>query len=64
MYHKSETFEKFKEFRAEAEKQLDKNIKFSQFDRIREYLSTEFIGHLLKNEIFNNSKKGFLPLKT
>ena len=49
MQHKSEAFEKFKEFRAEVEKQLDTYIKAIRSDRGGEYLSNEFIDHLVKN---------------
>ena len=47
MKHKSESFEKFKEFKAEVENQLGKNIKALRSDRGGEYLSTEF-GDFLK----------------
>ena len=39
MRHKSEAFEKFKEFRHEVEKQIGKPIKVLQSDRGGEYLS-------------------------
>ena len=42
MKHKSETFEKFKEFRHEVEKQTGKSIKALRSDRGGEYLSYEF----------------------
>ena len=42
MKYKSEAFEKFKEFRHEVEKQLDKSIKTIRSDRGGEYLSQEF----------------------
>ena len=41
MHRKFETFEKFKEFRTEAEKQLGKSIKTLQLDQGGEYLSTD-----------------------
>ena len=44
--HKSETFEKFKEFQSEAENQCGKKIKALRSDRGGEYLSHEFINHL------------------
>ena len=47
MKHKSESFEKFKEFKAQAENQTGKSIKTLRLDRGGEYLSTEFI-HFLK----------------
>ena len=49
--HKSETFDRFKEFKAEAEKQLDSSIKFLRSDRGGEYLSGEFIQYLAQNGI-------------
>ena len=48
MKHKSETFEKFKEFQNEVENQSDRNIKFLRSDRGGEYLSHEFGTHLRK----------------
>src|SRR6266496_6162853 len=47
MKHKSETFEKFKEFQSEVENHLNKKIKFLRSDRGGEYLSYE-LGLLLK----------------
>src|SRR5664279_3988629 len=46
MKHKSEAFEKFKEFQNEVENQLGKKIKFLRSDRGGEYLSQEFDSHL------------------
>jgi hypothetical protein len=46
MKHKSETFEKFKEFQNEVENQLDRKIKHLRSDRGGEYLSFEFEIHL------------------
>ena len=51
MHRKNETFDKFKEFCAEVEKQLGVPIKSLWFDRGDEYLSDEFQKHLLENEI-------------
>ena len=42
MKHKSETFEKFKEFQSEVENHRNMKIKFLQSDRREEYLSYEF----------------------
>ena len=42
MKHKSETFEKFKEFQSEVENHRNKKIKFLRSDRRGEYLSYEF----------------------
>ncbi len=46
MKHKSETFEKFKEFQSEVENHCNKKIKFLRSDRGGEYLSYEFGVHL------------------
>ena len=46
MKHKSETFEKFKEFQSEVENQRGKKIKALRSDRGGEYLSHEFSNHL------------------
>src|SRR5664279_6370998 len=46
MKHKSEAFEKFKEFQNEVENQLGKKIKCLRSDRGGEYLSQEFDSHL------------------
>ena len=46
MKHKSETFDKFKEFQREVENQLNKKIKHIRSDRGGEYLSYEFEMHL------------------
>src|SRR3954462_8218336 len=46
MKHKSEAFEKFKEFQNEAQNQLGKKIKFLRSDRGGEYMSHEFVDHL------------------
>ena len=51
MHRKSEAYEKFKEFRAEAEKQLGKSIKILRSDRGGEYLSADFMGYLSENGI-------------
>ena len=42
MKHKSETFEKFKEFQSEVENHRNKKIKFLRSDRGDKYLSYEF----------------------
>ena len=46
MEHKSETFEKFKEFQSEVENHRNKKIKFLRSDHGGEYLSYEFGLHL------------------
>ena len=53
LHRKSDSFEKFKEFRAEVEKQLGKSIKAICSDRGGEYLSNEFIDHLTQNGILS-----------
>ena len=57
MKHKSETFEKFKEFQSEVENHHNKKIKFLRFDRGGEYLSYEFGLHLKQCEIVSQ----FMP---
>ena len=51
MRHKSETFEKFKEFQNEVENQRGKKIKALRSDHGGEYLSHEFSDHLKSCEI-------------
>ena len=51
LHRKSVVFEKFKEFWAEAKKQLDKNIKSLRSDRGGEYLSSDFNKYLFGNGI-------------
>ena len=51
MKHKSEAFEKFKEFRHEVKKQTEKSIKVLRSDRGGEYLSWEFLDYLKDNGI-------------
>jgi GAG-pre-integrase domain/Integrase core domain len=51
MRHKSESFEKFKEFKAEVENQLGKKTKVFRTDRGGEYLSGEFRGYLMAHGI-------------
>ena len=46
MRYKSDSLEKFKEFKNEVENQLGKKIKKLRSDRDGEYLSQEFIDHL------------------
>ena len=56
MKHKSETFEKFKEFQSEMENHRNKKIKFLRSDRGGEYLSYEFGLHLKPCGIVRNSR--------
>ena len=51
MRRKSETFEKFKEFRTESEKQLGKSLKVLRSDRGGEYMDSEFTDYLIENGI-------------
>ena len=48
MKHKSETFEKLKQFQSEVENHCNNKIKFLQSDQGGEYLSYEFGNHLRK----------------
>ncbi|XP_073121767.1 uncharacterized protein [Henckelia pumila] len=54
MQRKSETFGKFKEFLAEAQKQLGKSLKILRSDRGGEYLDTEFKNHLIEKGIISH----------
>ena len=51
MKHKSETFEKFKEFESEVENHCNKKIKFLRSDHGGEYLIYEVGLHLKQCEI-------------
>ena len=51
MRRKSETFEKFKEFKTESEKQLGKSLKVLRSDRGGEYMDSEFTDYLIENGI-------------
>ena len=53
MRHKSKAFEKFQEYKAEAEKQLGVYINQLQSDRGSEYLSGESKSYLAKEEIIS-----------
>ena len=53
MKWKSETFEKFKEFRAEVENQLGKCIMAIWFDRGGKYLLGDLKDYLVENEIIS-----------
>ena len=61
MKYKSETFEKFKEFRTEVEKQLGKSIKTLRSDRGGEYLSQEFQSYLRDNGILSQWTPPYTP---
>ena len=51
MQHKSDTFEKFKEYRAEVENQLGKTIQTPRSDRGGEYLDNDFEEFLVEHGI-------------
>ena len=51
--YKSKSFEKFREFRNEEDKQLGRSIKSLRLDPSGKYLSQEFLGYLWDNEILS-----------
>ena len=51
--HKSEALEKFKEYKAETEEQLDKNMKKLRFYRGGEFLSGDFKEYSVENRIIS-----------
>ena len=53
MKYKFEAFEKLKEFKAEVEKQIGKNILTLRSDVGREYLSHEFLDHFIEHGILS-----------
>ena len=53
MKWKSETFEKFKEFKAEVENQLGKHIKAIQSNHGGKYLLGDFKNYLIENGIIS-----------
>ena len=53
MRHKSEAFDKFREYKAEAKKQLGVHIKQLRSDQGDEYLSGEFKSYLAKEGIIS-----------
>ena len=55
--HKSETFNKFKEYQSTVKKQTEKYIKILRSNRGSEYLFDEFLNHLKEKDIL--SKKLF-----
>ncbi|KAJ9553795.1 hypothetical protein OSB04_017840 [Centaurea solstitialis] len=61
MRHKSETFEKFKEYQNEVQNVLDKRIKFLRSDRGGEYLSDEFDNHLMECGIVSQLTPPYTP---
>ncbi|KAH9724536.1 Integrase catalytic domain-containing protein [Citrus sinensis] len=63
MRHKFESLEKFKEYRAETKKQLDKNIKKLRSDQGGEFLSGNFKEHLVENGIISQLTAPRTPQK-
>ncbi|KAJ9566522.1 hypothetical protein OSB04_002488 [Centaurea solstitialis] len=61
MRHKSESFERFKEFQNEVQNQLDKRIKFLRSDRGGEYLSDKFDNHLMECGIVSQLTPPYTP---
>ncbi|RRC79072.1 hypothetical protein EH999_23675 [Escherichia coli] len=61
MRHKSESFEKFREYQNEVQNQLDKRIKFLRSDRGGEYLSQEFDSHLKECGIVSQLTPPYTP---
>ncbi|KAJ9566025.1 LOW QUALITY PROTEIN: hypothetical protein OSB04_001991 [Centaurea solstitialis] len=59
--HKSEAFERFKEFHNEVQNQLDRKIKFIRSDRDGEYLSQEFDNHLMECGIVSQLTPPYTP---
>ena len=61
MKHKSEAFDKFKEYQSMVEKQTRKSIKVLRSDQGGEYLSTEFLDYLKVNGILSEWTPPFTP---
>ena len=61
MKHKSQTFEKFKEFQNEVENHRNRKIKFLRSDRGGEYLSYEFSTHLKECGIVSQLTRARTP---
>ena len=61
MKHKSEAFDKFKEYQSMVEKQTGKSIKVLRSDRGGEYLSTEFLNHLKDKGILSEWTPPYTP---
>ncbi|KAJ9542184.1 hypothetical protein OSB04_028690 [Centaurea solstitialis] len=61
MRHKSESFEKFREYHNEVQNQLDRKIKFLRSDRGGEYLSQEFANHLIECGIVSQLTPPYTP---
>ena len=63
MHHKSEAFDKFREYKAEVEKQLGVHIKQLWSDRGGEYLSGEFKSYLAQEGIISQLSSPGTPQK-
>ena len=61
MSHKSEAFEKFREYKAKVEKELGIHIKRLQFDQGNEYLFGEFKSYLAKEGIIYQLSSPRMP---
>ncbi|KAJ9535257.1 hypothetical protein OSB04_un001652 [Centaurea solstitialis] len=61
MRHKSESFERFREFHNEVQNQLGRKIKFLRLDRGGEYLSDEFDNHLMECGIVSQLTPPYTP---
>ncbi|KAJ9541861.1 hypothetical protein OSB04_028367 [Centaurea solstitialis] len=61
MRHKSESFERFREFQNEVQNQLGRKIKFLRSDRGGEYLSDEFDNHLMECGIVSQLTPLYTP---
>ncbi|KAJ9542825.1 hypothetical protein OSB04_029331 [Centaurea solstitialis] len=61
MRHKSESFERFREFQNEVQNQLGRKIKFLRSDRGGEYLSDEFDNHLMECGIVSQLTPPYIP---
>ncbi|KAJ9564851.1 hypothetical protein OSB04_000817 [Centaurea solstitialis] len=61
MRHKSESFEKFREYQNEVQNQLDRKIKFLRSDRGGKYLSQEFGNHLIECGIVSQLTPPYTP---
>ncbi|KAJ9556975.1 hypothetical protein OSB04_011589 [Centaurea solstitialis] len=61
MRHKSESFERFREFQNEVQNQLGRKIKFLRSDRGGEYLCDEFDNHLMECGIVSQLTPPYTP---
>ncbi|KAJ9540464.1 hypothetical protein OSB04_026970 [Centaurea solstitialis] len=61
MRHKSESFERFREFQNEVQNQVGRKIKFLRSDRGGEYLSDEFDNHLTECGIVSQLTPPYTP---